>query len=49
MNFDGGIEIEEENSYGNLGIMKHNFRQVDALPYSKEGKLDELIEELFGE
>lgn len=30
-------------------ITKHNFRQVDALPYAKEGKLDELMDQLFGE
>ena len=29
-------------------ITKHNFRQVDALPYAKEGTLDQLIDELFG-
>lgn len=27
---------------------KHNFRQVDALPYARDGKLDDLIDELFG-
>lgn len=30
-------------------ITKHNFRQVDALPYAKEGTLDQLMDELFGE
>ena len=29
-------------------ITKHNFRQVDALPYAKEGTLDQLMDELFG-
>ena len=29
-------------------ITKHNFRQADALPYAKEGKLDELLENLYG-
>ena len=29
-------------------IKKHNFRQVDALPYAKEGTLDKLMDELFG-
>ena len=29
-------------------IKKHNFRQVDALPYAKEGTLDQLMDELFG-
>lgn len=28
-------------------ITKHNFRQADALPYAKEGKLDRLIDRLF--
>ena len=28
-------------------IPTHNFRQVDALPYAKEGKLPELLNELF--
>lgn len=28
-------------------IPNHNFRQVDALPYAKEGKLPELLNELF--
>lgn len=28
--------------------IKHNFRQVDALPYARDGKLDDLIDELFG-
>jgi len=30
-------------------IKNHNFRQVDALPYAKEGKLDELLDQLFGD
>ena len=30
-------------------ITKHNFRQVDALPYVKEGTLQEMLDELFGE
>ncbi len=30
-------------------ITKHNFRQVDALPYAKAGTLDQLMDELFGE
>lgn len=30
-------------------IPKHNFRQADALPYAKEGKLQELLDELYGE
>lgn len=30
-------------------IKNHNFRQVDALPYAKEGTLSELLDELFGE
>ncbi|MCR4798729.1 MAG: restriction endonuclease, partial [Lachnospiraceae bacterium] len=28
-------------------IIKHNFRQVDALPYAKEGTLQEKLDELF--
>lgn len=31
-----------------MDIAKHNFRQVDALPYAKEGKLSEMLDELFG-
>ena len=33
----------------NVDIKNHNFRQVDALPYAKEGTLSELLDELFGE
>ncbi len=32
----------------NVEITRHNFRQVDALPYAKEGTLDQLMDELFG-
>ena len=28
--------------------IKHNLKQADALPYAKEGRLDELLEELYG-
>ena len=28
--------------------IKHNFRQVDALTYARDGKLNDLIDELFG-
>lgn len=31
----------------NAIIEKHNFRQVDALPAAKEGKLEELLDELY--
>ena len=31
-----------------INIPLHNFRQADALPYAKEGKLEELLNELFG-
>ncbi len=31
-----------------LDDIKHNFRQVDALPYAKEGTLEEKLDELFG-
>lgn len=30
-------------------ITKHNFRQVDALPYAKEGTLQEKLDEIYGE
>ncbi len=29
--------------------LKHNFKQVDALPYAKDGTLQEKLEEIFGE
>ena len=29
-------------------IKEHNFRQVDSLPYAKEEKLEELLEDLYG-
>lgn len=29
-------------------IKNHNFRQVDALPYAKEGTLEEMLDKLFG-
>lgn len=29
-------------------IEKHNFRQADATPYAKEGKINELVDNLFG-
>jgi len=32
----------------NVEIKEHNFRQVDALPYAKEGNLDQLLNELYG-
>lgn len=32
-----------------LGSLKHNFRLADAAPYAKEGKLQELLEQLYGE
>ena len=41
-NFILGFDNEVE-------IKNHNFRQVDALPYAKEGKLNQLLDELFGE
>lgn len=31
-----------------IEIKNHNFRQADALPYAKEGRLDELLESLYG-
>lgn len=30
-----------------IHIPKHNFRQADALPYAKEGKLQELLDDLY--
>ncbi|MBQ9266952.1 MAG: DEAD/DEAH box helicase family protein [Clostridia bacterium] len=30
-------------------IKNHNFRQVDSLPYAKDGKLDELVDMLYGD
>lgn len=36
LGFDEDVEIE-----------KHNFRQVDALPYAKDGTLQEKLDELF--
>lgn len=30
-------------------ITKHNFRQVDALPYAKEGTLKQKLEEIYGD
>jgi hypothetical protein len=32
----------------NVEIRKHNFKQVDALPYAKEGTLQQKLDELFG-
>ncbi len=32
-----------------MEITKHNFKQADALPYAKEGKLNELLDELYGD
>ena len=32
----------------NTKDIKHNFRQLDALPYAKEGRLKEKLDELFG-
>lgn len=29
-------------------ITKHNFRQVDAVPYARAGTLSELMDQLFG-
>lgn len=29
-------------------IKNHNFRQVDALPYAKDGTLEQMLEKLFG-
>ena len=33
----------------NTDDLKHNFRQVDALPYAKEGTLQQKLNELFGD
>ena len=32
-----------------IGSINHNFRLADALPYAKEGKLQELLEKLYGD
>lgn len=32
----------------NMDEIKHNFKQVDALPYAKDGTLQQKIEEIFG-
>lgn len=29
--------------------IKHNFRQLDALPYAKDGMLEDVLEELYPE
>ena len=29
--------------------IKHNFRQLEALPYAKEGTLDQVLDELYPE
>ncbi len=33
----------------NVAIMKHNFRQVDALEYAKNGTLEEMLDEIYKE
>ncbi len=33
----------------NTRITKHNFRHLDALPYAKDGSLNEKLDELFGQ
>lgn len=33
----------------NMDEIKHNFKQVDALPYAKDGTLQHKIDEIFGE
>lgn len=33
----------------NMDEIKHNFKQVDALPYAKDGTLQQKIDEIFGE
>ena len=29
--------------------IKHNFRQLDALPYAKDGTLEQMLDELYSE
>ena len=29
--------------------IKHNFKQLDALPYAKDGTLGEVLDELYSE
>ena len=33
----------------NVVITKHNFRQVDALEYAKNGTLEEMLDEIYKE
>lgn len=33
----------------NMDEIRHNFKQVDALPYAKDGTLQQKIDEIFGE
>ena len=33
----------------NIEEYNHNFKQVDALPYAKEGTLKEKLDEIYGE
>jgi hypothetical protein len=33
---------------GATAISNHNFRQVDALAYAKEGTLQKVLDELYG-
>lgn len=38
------------DSYGDkVERIKHNFRQLDALPYAKEGTLEQVLDELYPE
>ena len=32
----------------NVSIKNHNFRQLDALPYAKDGTLEKKLDEIFG-
>ena len=33
----------------NMDEIKHNFKQVDSLPYAKEGTLKVKLDELYGD
>lgn len=49
---DTFIEIEQTSFIlgfdEEVEIPKHNFKQVDALPYAKEGTLQQKLDEIFG-
>lgn len=44
--FDTGIP---DNVFEDVTITKHNFKQVDALPFAKEGTLKEYLDVIYPE